>query len=66
MDQTADQAYLFITLSYLQYDNIEVQIVATSSSVAFYDAASIETTANLAGKKIRVWKDEDEWKVRAR
>ena len=51
-------------LLFLQYNNVEVQIVASSSSLAFFDADEVQKSAKNMGKTVRVWKDEDEWNVR--
>ena len=42
----------------LQYDNVEVQVVATKPALTFFDAGKISETG------ASVWVDEDEWDVR--
>ncbi|KAJ7207053.1 flavoprotein [Mycena pura] len=39
----------------LRYANVKVEVVATTPSLAFYDAGSIRRLG------VRVWTDEDEW-----
>ena len=44
----------------LQYDNVEVQVIATKSSLTFFNAKTLRDTGT------DVWVDEDEWDVRTR
>lgn len=50
---------LLINLS-LQFDQVEVQVVATQSSLHFYDAKSIQDESD---GRVKVWVDADEWEV---
>lgn len=45
----------------LQYSNVKVQVVASKSSIHFYDRHQLE--ADNPG--VHVWIDEDEWQVRS-
>ncbi|SGY66133.1 BQ5605_C004g02630 [Microbotryum silenes-dioicae] len=44
----------------LKYDRVEVQVVATASSLHFFDKAALER--EHAGR-VKVWTDVEEWKV---
>lgn len=44
----------------LQHDKVDVQVVATASSLHFYDWQSIEKEHE---GRVKVWRDEDEWQV---
>ena len=45
-------------LACTQDDRIDVQVVATKSSLAFYTP---EQVAKASQGRVRVWTDEDEW-----
>jgi phosphopantothenoylcysteine decarboxylase len=46
-----------LTLGFVQYEKVKVEVIATKTSLGFYDLQQIE----IAGS--RVWLDEDEWTV---
>jgi phosphopantothenoylcysteine decarboxylase len=48
------------TTSDSQYKDVEVQVVATKSSLHFFDAAALEAEHN---GRVKVWTDADEWAV---
>jgi hypothetical protein len=48
-----------------QYANVELQVVATKSSLAFFDKDKVEAAGEAVGKVLKVWRDEDEWSVSA-
>ncbi|KAH8915768.1 flavoprotein [Atractiella rhizophila] len=45
-----------IVAELLKYDGVEIEVISTSASLAFYDFSSVEKN------KVKVWKDEDEWR----
>jgi phosphopantothenoylcysteine decarboxylase len=45
----------------LQHKNVSIQVIATKSSLVFYDLKEVE---RASGGKVRVWTDEEDWKVR--
>ena len=45
----------------MQYHNVDVQVVATKSSLAFYSHRDLQHEIQTKG--VKIWQDEDEWKV---
>lgn len=41
----------------MQYNKVKVEVVATKTSLAFYNRKDVESSG------VRVWSDEDEWNV---
>lgn len=46
---------------HFQYKQVEVQVVATQSSLHFYDFQAIKDSHD---GRVKVWTDTEEWKVR--
>lgn len=45
-----------------QYEQVDVQVVATKSSLHFYDWRALEEEH---GGRVKVWTDAEEWEVRS-
>ncbi|KIO23886.1 hypothetical protein M407DRAFT_26680 [Tulasnella calospora MUT 4182] len=46
----------------LEYQDVQIQVVATKSSLVFYNRDNIDKlSATSDGRQVRVWTDDDEW-----
>ncbi|KAG9051655.1 hypothetical protein FS837_000043 [Tulasnella sp. UAMH 9824] len=46
----------------LQYQDVQIQVAATKSSLVFYNRENIEKLSDTSdGRQVRVWTDDDEW-----
>ncbi|KAG9011505.1 hypothetical protein FRB90_007221 [Tulasnella sp. 427] len=45
----------------LQYQNVQIQVVATKASLVFYNRENIEKLSGGGNAHLRVWTDDDEW-----